>query len=328
MKSFKHYNPTSWEEVRALLAEYGTEAALMAGGTDLLGVLKAEILESYPRAVINLKTIPGLDGIVKESGSFRIGALARLADLGRHPGIAEEIPILAAAANSVGGPELRNMATLGGNLCQETRCWYYRYPHSMGGRMDCYRKGRGPCHAVPGDNRYHAVLGAKKCFAVCPSDTAVALAALNGLVNISGPSGKRAVAVTEFYDVFGPKLEPGEIVTGVEVPALAQGAVQAYLKFRPRESIDFAVVSVAACLEMNDGVCQEARIILGGVAPGAYPATEAREALLGSGLDDQKIDAAAQAAVIGAKPLSRNGYKIDLIRALVRRALTEMKGSG
>jgi len=154
MKPFRHVNANSLDEALALLTAYGGKARVSAGGTDLLGVLKSEILVDNPEAVINLKTIAGLDVIEAEAGQVRIGALTRLADIAASPPINKYCPVLALAAASVGSPELRNMGTIGGNLCQDTRCWYYRYPDKMGGRIPCYRKGQGPCHAVKGDNRY------------------------------------------------------------------------------------------------------------------------------------------------------------------------------
>ena len=219
MKPFKHCNADSVQEVLALLSEYGAKACVNAGGTDLLGVLKSEILTDYPELVINLKTIPGLYDIQMDTAEVRIGALARLADLIDSPIIQKHCPALAQAAASVGFPELRNMGTLGGNLCQDTRCWYYRYPDKMGGRVSCHRKGKGPCHAIGGDNRYHAVLGGRKCYAVCPSDLAIALAALEAEVITVRPAGERTIPLADFYDILGPVLEPVELVTEIRIPA-------------------------------------------------------------------------------------------------------------
>jgi len=166
------------DEALARLTEYGGKARVTAGGTDLLGVLKSEILADYPEAVINLKTIPGLDGIEADAGEVRIGALTRLADIADSPVVKKNCPALALSAASVGSPELRNMGTIAGNLCHDTRCCHYRYPDKMGGRLHCYRKGQGTGHAIKGDNRENAVLGGRKCYAVCPADLASALAAL------------------------------------------------------------------------------------------------------------------------------------------------------
>jgi len=321
MKPFKHFDADTGQEALALLASFEGRAKLMAGGTDLLGILKTEVLEEYPEALVNLKTVADLDTIDQHKERIGIGAMARLNTIATVPLIQERLPMLANAAASVGSPELRNMATIGGNLCQDTRCWYYRYPHRMGGRMPCYRKGKGPCHAVAGDNRYHAIFEGKKCYAVCPSDLAVALTALNGRLSIDGPNGSHMVEMSDFYDVLGPKLQPNEILTRIEISLPPKDNRQKFLKFRLRDAIDFAVVSVAVLLEMADDTCRQASIILGGVAPGPYRAVKAEEALQGKPIQQATVAAAAEAATAGAKPLSKNGYKVDLIRTLVNRAL-------
>jgi len=271
--------------------------------------------------VINLKTISGLDGIEADAGGMRIGALSRLADIADSPVIKKNCPALALSIASVGSPELRNMGTIGGNLCQDTRCWYYRYPDKMGGRVPCYRKGKGPCHAIRGDNRYHAVLGGRKCYAVCPSDPAIALAALEAGVKIVRPAGERTIPLADFYGTMGPILEPDELVTEIRIPAPAANAVQRFSKFRLRESVDFAVVSVAAVLDVAEGVCRDARIVLGAVAPVPYRAVAAEDVVRGGPLDERQAERAAQAALRDAKPMSGNAYKIEIAKTLVKRAL-------
>ncbi len=321
MKPFRHFDADSVEEALALLTEFGGKARVTAGGTDLLGVLKSEILADYPEAVINLKTISGLDGIEAGAGEVRIGALVRLSDIADSPVVKKNCPALALSAASVGSPELRNMGTIGGNLCQDTRCWYYRYPDKMGGRVPCYRKGKGPCHAIRGDNRYHAVLGGRKCYAVCPSDPATALAALEAGVKTVRPAGERTIPLADFYDTLGPVLEPDELVTGIRIPTPAANAVQRFSKFRLRESVDFAVVSVAAVLDMSEGVCRDARIVLGAVAPVPYRAVAAEDVVRGGPLDERQAARAAEAALREAKPMSGNAYKVEIAKTLVKRAL-------
>jgi xanthine dehydrogenase YagS FAD-binding subunit len=327
MKPFRHLDASSVAEALALKANFGDKADLLAGGTDLLGILKSEVLDTYPEALINLKTVPGLDEIRPKGEGLQIGAMARLADITHSSRLNKTFPILCEAAASVGSPELRNMATIGGNLCQDTRCWYYRYPDSMGGRMPCFRKGQGPCHAISGDNRYHAIFGGKKCYAVCPSDMAVARTARNAKVVIHRPEGSRSAAISDFYDVFGPKLEANEMVTRIDIPALEEGNCQRFSKFRLREAIDFAVVSVAVVLEMDSGICRKARIVLGGVAPGPYIAEAAQKVVNGRPIDEAVAKEAAAAAVAGAKPMSKNSYKVNLTRTLVRRMLLASMGS-
>jgi len=321
MKSFEHVNAGSLDEAIAQLKNYEGNANLIAGGTDLLGILKGEILPKYPEAVINIKTIPGLDGIEEDEEGLRIGALAKLSKIAGSAEVRKHYGSLAEASESVGSPELRNMATLGGNLCQDNRCWYYRYPHQMGGRILCYRKGKGPCLAVKGDNRYHAILGGKKCFAVCPSDTAIALTALDARIRIAAPGGERIIPIIEFYDTLGSILKPDEMVTGIYVPRPPEDAAQTFHKFRMREAIDFAVVSVACLISKSDGVCRDARIVLGAVAPIPYRASAAEDAIKGKALNEETAAAAAEAAVKDAKPLSQNAYKIEITKTLVKRAV-------
>ncbi len=154
-------------------------------------------------------------------------------------------------------PQIRNVATLGGNLCQEVRCWYYRYPNHLGGALSCARKGKGPCLAIKGDNRYHAVLGGKKCFAVCPSDTAVALAALDAQLVIAGPEGQRKMALNDFYNPLGLGIKWNEILSEIEIPVINHSTKQHFFKFTLRRPIDFAIVSLAVVITEDHGMCQE-----------------------------------------------------------------------
>jgi xanthine dehydrogenase YagS FAD-binding subunit len=296
-------------------------ANLIAGGTDLLGVLKDEILPDYPEAVINIKTIPGLDGVEENKKGLKIGALIKLVDVVAHPLIRKRYPILSEAAEAVATPEIRNMATLGGNLCQDTRCWYYRYPHHMGGRIICYRKAKGPCQAIKGDNRYHAIMGGKACFAVCPSDTAIALTALDAEIEIEGPQKVRKVSVNEFYTPRGNILEPGELLTNIQIPIPAAGVRQTFLKFTLRKPVDFAIVSVAAVVTLQDGICKDARIVLGAVAPKPVRAIDSEKCLKGKVASEEDISEAARAAVKDAKPMRMNAYKVEITKTLVKRAL-------
>jgi xanthine dehydrogenase YagS FAD-binding subunit len=321
VKAFKHFNATSVDEAIALMRSSKGNANLIAGGTDLLGVLKDEILPDYPEAVINIKTIPGLDDVKQNKKGLKIGALTKLVDVVAHALIRERYPILSQAAEAVATPEIRNMATLGGNLCQDTRCWYYRYPHHMGGRIICYRKEKGPCQAVKGDNRYHAIMGAKACFAVCPSDTAIALTALDAKLEIKGPQKVRKVSVDEFFTTQGNILEPDELLTHIEIPNPAAGARQVFLKYTLRKPVDFAVASVAAVVTMQAGTCKDVRIVLGAVAPTPVRAVDSEKLLKGKVASEKGIAAAAKAAVKDAKPMRMNAYKVEITKTLVKRAL-------
>jgi xanthine dehydrogenase YagS FAD-binding subunit len=327
MRPFTHINARSVKEACKLLAQYDGRAVLNAGGTDLLGTLKGENLFEYPEALVNIKTISGLDKIVEGKGTLRIGALAKLSTIVASPLLNERYPVLAEAARTVATPQIRNAATVGGNLCQDVRCWYYRYPRNIGGPILCARKGKAPCLAVKGDNRYHALMGAKKCFAVCPSDTAVALASLDGRISIVGPEGERKIGVTEFYNPLGNSLKRGEMVTGVEAPSVADQAKQVFLKFTLRKPVDFAIVSVATVITLNGGVCTDARIALGAVAAGPVRATKAEEILAGKPVDEKAAADAAEEALAGAKPLNMNAYKIEIAKILVKRAILQSSKS-
>ena len=327
MRPFTHINARSVKEACKLLAQYDGRAVLNAGGTDLLGTLKGENLFEYPEALVNIKTISGLDKIVEGKGTLRIGALAKLSTIVASPLLNERYPVLAEAARTVATPQIRNAATVGGNLCQDVRCWYYRYPRNIGGPILCARKGKAPCLAVKGDNRYHALMGAKKCFAVCPSDSAVALASLDGRISIVGPEGERKIGVTEFYNPLGNSLKRGEMVTGVEAPSVADQAKQVFLKFTLRKPVDFAIVSVATVITLNGGVCTDARIALGAVAAGPVRATKAEEILAGKPVDEKAAADAAEEALAGAKPLNMNAYKIEIAKILVKRAILQSSKS-
>jgi xanthine dehydrogenase YagS FAD-binding subunit len=321
MRSFTHINAHTIEEAQLLLGKYKGKAVLNAGGTDLLGVLKDEILPDYPKVVINIKTIANFDSITENDGRLTIGSLAKLADIANSRLIKERYPVLAEAAHSVATPQIRNAATIGGNLCQDVRCWYYRYPRHIGGPIQCLRKGSGPCLAVRGDNRYHAIMEGKRCFAVCPSDTAVALAALDACIHVASPEGKRRIAITEFFSPLGKTLKPGEIVKKIEAPAFAGPTSQRYLKFTLRKPVDFAIVSVASVVTVENGICTDARIALGALAPGPVRARAAEELLKGKQINESVAAEAAQIAMAGAKPLSMNGYKIEIAKTLIKRTL-------
>lgn len=321
MRSFIHIDVRTVREACTALKTYKGKAILNAGGTDLLSRLKGEFMPDYPKAVINVKTIPNLDYVREDGEKLRIGALAKLSDLARSDLLNMKYKTLAESARSVATPQIRNVATIGGNLCQEVRCWYYRYPASIGGAVGCLRKGNGPCLAVKGDNRYHAIIGGRKCFAVCPSDTATALAALDAQVTIAGPKGERKVLVADFYHPLHNVLAQDEMVTEIEIPKNNEKARQMFIKFTLRNPVDFAVVSVASVITLEGGICRDARIVLGAVAPGPVRVRKAEEYLMGRPLDRESAVHAAELAVFGARPLSTNAYKVEIAKALVERAI-------
>ena len=322
MKNFIHFDASSLEEACKLLAEYDGCAKVNAGGSDLLTVLKADILPKYPEALVNIKTIPGLDYIEDDGDYLRLGALTSLDVIEKSGLIREKYRALAQAARAVASPQIRNVGTLGGNLCQDTRCWYYRYPSRLGGgALPCSRKGYGGCLAVRGDNRYHAIMGGKGCFAVCPSDTAIARAALDAHLLIVGAESERRVAVADFYRPLGNILEADEIVREIQIPCRKVCTGQSFIKYAQRKAIDFAIASVAAVYSQVEGVCTDAHIVLGAVAPTPIRAVEAERMMIGQPITEEILDAVSEAALIGARPLSKNAYKVKMTKSLVKRAI-------
>jgi xanthine dehydrogenase YagS FAD-binding subunit len=311
MKSFNHTNATSLAEVKTALADGKTN--LIAGGTDLIGRLKDNILRTYPSTVINIKTVPGLDFIEEKRGTLKIGATTRLADIAANPTINQKYTALAQAAFRVATPHVRDMGTIGGNIAQLHRCWYFRKPEN---RFDCIRKGGNQCFAMMGDNRYHSIFGAvNRCIAVNISDTAPALIALNARV----VTDRRKIDAENFFDVKNPGntvLAVDEIIKEIQIPAPPAGAKSAFLKFAIRKSIDFPIVN---CAVMVGG--KRPRICLNAVAPKPYRATKAEAAIAGKTINEKNAEAAGEAAVADARPLEAARFKVQIAKTLVKRAL-------
>lgn len=311
MDHFKHMQASSASEA-ANETKNGT-AMVMAGGTDLLGTLKDRCLPDYPETVIDLKTIPDMDGIAEEGDHLRIGAMAKLSEVAESDLVKTHAAALAQAAGRVASPTIRHMGTLGGNVCQMHRCWYFRVPDD---RFHCRRKGGKVCPARVGDNRYHSIFGDQNgCFAVSSHDTAPALVALGATVKTTN----REIAAEEFFAANGCRsnvLEDGEVVTDFLVPKAAKSAFQ---KFALRKSIDFPVVNCAVA-QTADGAT---RVVLGGVYPAPWRSQEA-EGELSGGVSEQSAAAAADAAVSVAQPLAKNEYKVEITRTLVKRTLMDL----
>jgi xanthine dehydrogenase YagS FAD-binding subunit len=328
MKAFNHTNAKTLAEAKTALAS--GKAAIIAGGTDLIGQLKDNIFcqykdnrfgklkdgavaPAYPATLINIKTIPGLDYIKEEAGMLKIGAVTRLADIAANPAINQKYTALAQAALRVATPHVRDMGTIGGNLAQLHRCWYFRKPEN---RFPCIRKGGTTCYAMTGDNRYHSIFGAASmCLAVHPSDIAPALIALNAKVVTT----TRTIEAEKFFDVKFPGntvLAANEIITEIQVPAPPAGAKSAFLKFAIRKSIDFPIVN---CAVMTGGGAP--RIVLNAVAAKPYRAIKAEAAIAGKKINETAAEAAGAAAVEDAKPLPATKYKVQIAKTLVKRAL-------
>jgi xanthine dehydrogenase YagS FAD-binding subunit len=324
MKSFAHFNSSSVEEAVALLKRYKGKANLIAGGTDLLGQMKDRTLPNYPEALINLKSIPGIDQIQKGDDDLTIGPLALLEDIAHNPIVKENCPALAEAARKTASPHIREMGTIGGNICQDIRCWYYRHPDN---RFPCLRKGGGKCYAWDGDNRYHSIFGASVedgCIAVHPGDMAPALLAFNAKIRTS----KRTIAADDFFIVDNQKttcLEDDEIVTAIKVPLPGKAAKSAFIKFALRTSIDFPIVNCAAVLETSNKKVTSARICLNAVFVRPYRAFKTEEMLIGKTISEKTALAAAEATVEDVKPLSNNNYMIDITKIMLKRTILACK---
>lgn len=321
MRPFRHIRAASVEEASALLQAEGGVA--LAGGGDLLGALKDNILPDYPRTVVSLGGIPGLRGIREEDGALTVGALTTLAELSRDPLVLARLPLLAQAAGAAASPNLRESATVGGNLCQLPRCWYFR---KLNNRFDCARKGGERCFALTGDDRYHSVFGGER-FEVCPGTQRVCIAAYQGdLAPVLGVLGavvvttRRSLPIEEFLAVgvlTATVLERGELVTALRLPLAETPVRGSYRRFTFRKSIDFPVVSVAIAAD----AAHNYRICLGGVSPLPRRAEAAEALLKGKALTPELAEAAGLAAAEGARPGRQNAYKVQLIKALVKREL-------
>ena len=322
MNNFSYSRPSTLKEAAAQLGREHGRVALLAGGTDLLGEMKDDLIA--PERLVSIRHLRELQGIRSGRAGLRIGAATLLVDVVDSAAVREQTPLLAMAAEKVGTPQIRNMATLGGNLCQRPRCWYFRnnYP--------CYKHGGNVCYSATGENEYHAILEAGPSFIVHPSDTAPALIALGATVRISTGGRERTVPLEQFF--ISPRqdpsreniLQPNEILTEIEVPSAPPGSKAIYVKEMVRETWDFALCSVAAMVTVKDGVVGDARVVLGGVAPFPYRAARAEAALKGRRLDETSAAAAGAAAVEGARPLAKNAYKVPLTQAVVTRAVLSL----
>ena len=323
MKSFENIDVKSVREAVGLLQKFQQQkkvAAVVGGGSEYLQLMKDHVVE--PDYLINLKTIPNLDYIKEEGGGFRMGALAKLADIETHPAIREKLLILSDAAGEAASPQIRNAGTIAGNLCQRPFCWYFRSSN-----FTCLRKGGQVCYTVTGDSRFHAILGAGPSYIVHPSDTAPALVALGAQIKIAGPAGERTMPLEKFFVLPSVDykhenvLAPGEIVTEIVVPTPKSGSKGFYHKVRERLAWDHAIVSVATVVESSTGVVRNARVVMGGVAPIPWRVPKAEEFLRGKKLDESIARQAGEIALEGAKPLKDNGYKVKIAQDLIQRGL-------
>ena len=324
MIRFKHFDASTIEEAVALLSKFEGRAKVIAGGTDILGLYKDNVYSKPWEALINIKNIKGLEEIKEENGFLKVGALTRLEDIGHDAMIKEKYTALALSARYAASPHIREMGTLGGNVCQNSRCWYYRSPNN---RFPCVRKGGDECFADDGDNRYHSIFGdVKDCLAVNPSDTLPALIVLGAKIVTS----KRTLDVVDMFPEKDPTkmtiLDDDEIVTEFQIPEPVEGMKSSWMKFAIRKSIDFPIVNCACSVVTDsDSTVKDANICLNAVFYKPYVPTRAGNYLKGKVLDEEVAETTGEAAVWGAKPLAMNEYKIHIAKGLVKKTLLACK---
>ncbi len=322
MKTFTSANPKTVAEAVKLLGK--GNAAVVGGGSDLLGMVKEHLVT--PDVLVNLRSIPALDKITEQAGDIRIGGLTTLSTIADHPAIRKNFAVLAQAASVVGTPQIRNAGTIGGNINQRPWCWYFR------NGFPCYKNGGKTCFSVTGENEFHAIFGGGPSYIVHPSDTAPALVALDARFIITGPKGERSIPAADFFAL--PKIDPSkenvlahdEVLTEIRLSS-SRNWRSSYHKELDRESWTHAVVSVAIALEIENGICHNARIVLGGVAPIPWRVQKAEAILTGKRITPELAAEAGEVAVQGAQPLAKNKYKIPLTKAVVKRTITALASS-
>jgi xanthine dehydrogenase YagS FAD-binding subunit len=319
--AFELFQPTSVDDALALQSRYGAKAWVLAGGLDSFDWFKDRI--KRPEVVIDLSQVKELRGVRPAGDGLEIGAMTTLTEVVRHPMIREKFSILPNAAEAAASPQIRNQGTIGGNVSQDARCWYYR------GGWPCYRAGGNICYAdtPTGLNREHAILDADRCVAVNPSDTAPALIALDAKFVVRTPKGERVVDAENYF--IGPGtditkmtiLQPEDLLTSVRIPSTWAGSQFYFEKVRDRAVWDFALVNVAAAMVMSGGTIQRIRLAVNGVAAHPVRLTAVEAAVIGKPRNEETAEMAGQIAIRGAEPLQYNGYKVPLLRNLVKRAI-------
>ncbi|OGP69251.1 MAG: molybdopterin dehydrogenase [Deltaproteobacteria bacterium RBG_13_53_10] len=301
-------------------------AGVHAGGTDLLGCLRDDVFKASK--VVSLGQLKELRGITQTpDGVLRIGALTTLTEIAHSRIVNETYPGLARAVSEVASPQLRNQGTLGGNLCQKPRCWYYR------GEFHCMRKGGDKCYALQGENQFHCIFGGNMCYMVHPSDTAPVLVAFEAIARVAGPGGTRTVPLGKFHVPPGENveketvLEPNEIFTDILLPPPGQRVRSSYRKVRVRQSWDFALAGVALVIRFNEKRVEQARVVLSGAAPVPWRSMAVEEAITGKELNAETVAKAADAVVKNAEPLKHNRYKLSLFRGIVEEELAAISQS-
>ena len=321
MPAFQLFQPASTEEALGVLDQYGADAWVLAGGLDSWDWFKDRVKK--PEAVVDLGGIESLRSIRSFGGTVEIGAMATLREVVRHTDVASQFSLLVESAELAASPQIRNQGTIGGNIGQDTRCWYYRDGWS------CYRAGGNICYAdtPTAMNREHAILGASRCVAVNVSDTAPALVALDAEMVVQNSTGQRVIPAQDFF--IGPAIDimrmtvlrPGDILTSIRIPSTWAGQRFYFEKSRDRAVWDFPLANVASAARIANGVIEDIRIVANGVAPYPVRFTAAEDAVRGQAVSDETAERAGEIAIRGVRPLAHNGYKVALLRNLVKRSV-------
>ncbi len=326
MNKFEIVAPVDLAHASRLLAE--KDHVAIAGGVDVIDLMKLNLIA--PATLVNLKGLKDLSGIQADpKAGLRLGALTKLHDVANHPVVREQYTAIAEAAAEAATPQIRNLGTVGGNLLQRPRCWYFRNPD-----VHCLKKGGHQCYSIGGLNRYNAILGGGPSYIVHPSNLAPALIAMNARARVIGPSGERSVELEKFFTLPSVdatrenSLQPGEVIVEVIVPAPAAGTRSTYLEAREKQSFDWPLVSVAVVLMSapNSKSIRDARIVMGAVAPIPWRVPASEATIKGAPLDIARAKAAGEAALKDAQPMSDNAYKVTIAKVMVRRALLRAAG--
>ena len=322
MRPFTYQVPSSIQKATSV---FGQDAEFIAGGTTLIDLMKLEVMT--PSQLLDINRLP-MRGIEVTADGLRIGALEKMSDVAEHPEVVAKYPVISQALLKSASAQLRNMASMGGNLLQRTRCGYFRDVTTP-----CNKRQPGSgCPAIDGWNRSHAILGtSSSCVATHPSDLAVALVAVDASVLLQSGNHERVLKLDDFYRVPGEtpdkenQLNPGELITEIRVPRLSWAQRSTYLKIRDRESYEFALASVAAALDVDGDHIRDARVAVGGVGTKPWNLPQVRDALIGKPLNQQTVEAAAKLATEGAQPLRHNAFKVELVQRTIVRALMNLE---
>ncbi|MFC1729875.1 FAD binding domain-containing protein [candidate division KSB1 bacterium] len=323
MRNFAYLKAGSITEAVSSLGSDWNNSAVMAGGTDLIGEMKEYLFS--PEMVVDVREINDLQFIQDGGQSITIGAMTSLKAVASDRNVMEKLPALSAAAGAVASPQIRNIATIGGNICQRPRCWYYR-----DSEIPCLRKGGQRCYAIVGERKFHAILGGGPCYIVHPSDTAVALMAYDTRFTVQNGNGEREVPIADFFVLpeQNPNreniLEPGDILTKLTIPVPDSSTRSRFIKVQEREAWDFAVASTAVRLTLRGGRCSNARVILGAAAPIPWRSEQAENVLNGNSVTAEIAENAANAALTGRRTFPDNSYKIDLLTNIVRQTILDL----